>query len=76
MLSWEQADRYRPDIVLYSVRDSYTPEQLLDQPVFATLEAAGAGQLHPWKFTSMDYKARTSYLEELAGWLASDTKVT
>jgi len=76
VLSWENADTYRPDIVLYSVRDSFTPEQLLGQPVFARLEAARAGQLHPWKFKSMDYKSQTSYLEELAGWLASDAKVT
>ena len=75
-LSWENADKYEPDIVLYSVRDSFTPEQLLAQPVFATLKAAQAGQLHPWKFKSMDYKSQTSYLEELAGWLASDAKVT
>jgi iron complex transport system substrate-binding protein len=76
VLSWEQADKYQPDIVLYSVRDSFTPEQLMDQPVFARLEAAQAGQLHPWKFKSMDYRAQTSYLGELAGWMASDSKVT
>ena len=76
ILSWENADKYQPDLVLYSVRDSYTPEQLMDQPVFARLEAAQAGQLHPWKFKSMDYKAQTSYLGELAGWLAADRKVT
>jgi iron complex transport system substrate-binding protein len=76
VLSWEQADKYQPDIVLYSVRDSFTPEQLMDQPVFARLEAAKAGQLHPWKFKSMDYRAQTGYLEELAGWLGSDQKVT
>ena len=75
VLSWENADKYQPNIVLYSVRDSYTPEQLLDQPVFARLEAAQAGQLHPWKFKSMDYKAQTSYLGELAGWLAADRSV-
>lgn len=76
LLSWENADKYQPDIVLYSVRDSYTPEQLMDQPVFARLEAAQAGQLHPWKFKSMDYKAQTSYLRELAEWLSTDQKVT
>jgi iron complex transport system substrate-binding protein len=76
ILSWENADKYQPDIVLYSVRDSYTPEQLLDQAVFARLEAAQSGQLHPWKFKSMDYRAQTSYLGELAGWLAADQKVT
>ena len=76
VLSWENADKYQPDIVLYSVRDSFTPEQLMDQPVFARLEAAEAGQLHPWKFKSMDYKAQTSYLHELAEWASSDEKVT
>ena len=76
VLSWENADKYQPDIVLYSVRDSYTPDQLMDQPVFARLKAAQAGQLHPWKFKSMDYKAQTGYLGELAGWLAADRKVT
>ncbi len=76
VLSWERADKYQPDIILYSVRDSFTPEQLMDQPVFAGLEAAQAGQLHPWKFKSMDYRAQTSYLGELADWLAGDTKVT
>ena len=75
VLSWENADKYQPDIVLYSVRDSFTPEQLMDQPVFARLKAAEAGQLHPWKFKSMDYKAQTSYLEELAGWLVADRRV-
>ncbi len=68
VLSW--------DIVHYSVRDSFTPEPLMEQPVFARLEAAQAGQLHPWKLKSMDYEAQTSYLGELAGWLASDQKVT
>ena len=42
----------------------------------AGLEAAQAGQLHPWKLKSMGYKAQTSYLGELAGWLAGDRKVT
>jgi iron-desferrioxamine transport system substrate-binding protein len=53
-----------------------TPEKLMDQSVFARLEAAQAGQLHPWKVKSMDYQAQTNHLEELAGWLADDIKVT
>ena len=48
----------------------------MDQPIFATLKAARAGQLHPWKFKSMDYKSQTSYLGELAGWLTADRAVT
>ncbi|WP_248582417.1 ABC transporter substrate-binding protein [Nocardioides sp. InS609-2] len=75
-VSWENADAYTSDIVLYSLRGSLTPEQLQDQPTFATLPAAKAEQLHPWKFKSMDYPSQTSYMKELAGWLTTDTKVT
>jgi len=75
VVSWENADTYDPDIVLYSVRTSYTPEQLLDQPTFARLAAAKADQLHPWKFKSMDYPSQTEYMRELAGWLSSDESV-
>ncbi len=74
-VSWENADTYTSDIVLYSLRGSLTPEQLQDQPTFAALPAAEADQLHPWKFKSMDYPSQTSYMKELAGWLTSDTKV-
>ena len=74
-VSWENADTYSSDIVLYSLRGSLTPEQLLDQPTFAALPAARADQLHPWKFKSMDYPSQTAYMKELAGWLGSDTKV-
>ena len=76
MLSWEQADKYRArhrpllGPRLLHPRAAHGPAGLRQ------LEAAQAGQLHPWKFKSMDYKAQTSYLEELAGWLASDAKVT
>jgi iron complex transport system substrate-binding protein len=76
ILSWENADTYSPDLVLYSQRDSYTPEQLQEQPVFAALPAMEAGQLHPWPFKSMDYPAQTGYLTSLAEWLGSSRKVT
>jgi iron complex transport system substrate-binding protein len=75
VVSWENADTYDPDIVLYSVRTSYTPEQLMDQPTFARLAAARAGQLHPWKFKSMDYPSQTEYMLELAAWLSTDRDV-
>lgn len=74
-VSWENADTYSSDIVLYSLRGSLTPEQLQDQPTFAALPAARAGQLHPWKFKSMDYPSQTAYMRELAGWLAGDADV-
>ncbi len=75
ILSWENADRYEPDLVLNSQRGSYSTEQLEEQPVFGSLAAVEAGQVHPWKFTSMDYPSLTSYMEELAGWLTTDRDV-
>lgn len=75
-VSWENADMYDPDVILYSVRNSYTPEQLLDQPTFARLSAAKEDQMHPWEFKSMDYPSQTAYMEELAGWLSSAEDIT
>ena len=75
-VSWENADAVESDLVIYSMRTSYTPEQLLDKPVFARLPAAEGDQLHPWKFKSMDYPSQAAYMRELAGWLTTDRKVT
>jgi iron complex transport system substrate-binding protein len=75
-VSWENADEIATDLVLYSMRTSYTPEQLLDEPVFASLPAAEGGQLHPWKFKAMDYASQAAYMRELAGWLSGDAKLT
>lgn len=71
ILSWENADRYDPDLVLNSQRGSYSTEQLQDQPVFGRLDAVASGAIQPWKFKSMDYPSLTSYMEELAGWLSA-----
>lgn len=75
-LSWENADKYDPDLILYSVRDSYTPEQLMDQPTFARMPAAQAGQLHPWKFKSMDYASQATWMNELAEAITSAEEVS
>lgn len=75
-VSGENADTYVADVVLDSMRDSLSREQLQDQPTFARLPAAQADQLDPWKFVSMDYPSQTTYLRELAGWLGTDRKVT
>jgi iron complex transport system substrate-binding protein len=76
ILSWENADRYDPDIFLNATRNSYSTEQLGEQPTFARLAAYRAGQIHPWASASMDYPSQTAYMEELAGWLRSDRDVT
>lgn len=75
ILSWENADRYDPDIVLNSQRGSYSTEQLEEQPVFGSLPAVEAGQVHEWKFKSMDYPSLTSYMTELTDWLTNDADV-
>jgi iron complex transport system substrate-binding protein len=75
ILSWENADRYEPDIFLNATRNSYSMEQLGEQPTFARLKAYQAGQVHDWDTSSMDYPSQTTYMEELAGWLGSDKDV-
>lgn len=74
-VSWENADTYSADVLLYSNREAYTPKQLGEQPVFATLPAYQEGQMHPWESNSMDYPSQTLYMERLAGWLRSDQDV-
>lgn len=74
-VSWENSDKYEPDIILNSARGSYSTEQLEDQPVFGSLDAVEAGQIHPWKFKSMDYPSLTSYMTELTDWLTDDADV-
>ena len=75
VLSWENAAEYEPDLVLNSQRGSWSTEQLEEHPVFGSLAAVEAGQVHPWKFKSMDYPSLTSYMEELTEWLSSDDDV-
>lgn len=74
-LSWENAATYDPDVVLNSQRGSFSTEQLQEQPVFGRLAAVAAGQVHPWKFRSMDYPSLASYMTELSGWLRADANV-
>ncbi len=75
ILSWENADKYDADVILNSQRGSYSTEQLEEQPVFGSLAAVEAGQVHPWKFKSMDYPSLTSYMTELTDWLNADGDV-
>ncbi|GAA1766380.1 ABC transporter substrate-binding protein [Nocardioides hankookensis] len=75
ILSWENADRYEADVLLNATRNSYSIEQLGEQPTFARLAAFKAGQVHDWDTSSMDYPSQTKYMEELAGWLGSDQDV-
>jgi iron complex transport system substrate-binding protein len=74
VLSWENADRYPADIILYSLR-AMSPTELGEQPTFAALPATRAGQLYPWKFVGLDYDSQAAYMRELAGWLDAASPV-
>jgi iron complex transport system substrate-binding protein len=76
ILSWENADKYEPDMFLNATRNSYSTEQLGEQPTFAKTKAYEAGQIHTWPTLAMDYPSQTAYMEELAGWLRSDKDIT
>jgi len=73
---WEAVPRYRSDVLLYSLRGAMTPEQMQTQPTYRLLPAAQAGQVHPWEYVGMDYRAQAAYMEKLAGWLSTDRTVT
>ena len=75
VVAWENADTYRADLVLNSLR-AMTIRQLSEQPTFERLPAAVAGQVHDWKFQSMDYTGQAPYMRELARWLDSAHDVT
>lgn len=48
-LSWEKADTYAADIVLYDVRDPGGREILEQQPAFGQLVGAREGNYEPWQ---------------------------
>ncbi|MEP9364371.1 ABC transporter substrate-binding protein [Nocardioides sp. CN2-186] len=75
ILSWENADRYDPDLFINATRNSYSTEQLGEQPTFARTTAYQSGQIHDWDSSSMDYPSQTAYMEDLAGWLSTDQDV-
>lgn len=67
-LSWEQASRYKADLVLEDARTlGMTPEQLADKyPTWKALAAVKAGQVGPWRAeTPSSYQLYTEMLNEL-----------
>jgi iron complex transport system substrate-binding protein len=75
-VSWEEVPGHPSDVLLYSLRFSMTPEEIAAQPTAALLPAVEAGQLYPWKYIGMDYRAQAAYMTELAGYLTEAEKVT
>lgn len=74
-VTWEQVTRHRTDVVLNSVR-AMSVKEALQQPTFATLPAARAGQVCDWNSQNMDYLAQARNMNYLAGCLERSRKVT
>jgi iron complex transport system substrate-binding protein len=65
-LSWEQADKYQPDLILVDNRSAATMETALAQPTWTLMKAAEAGQVTDWPaFWLRNYGAYASELGKL-----------
>lgn len=65
-LSWENADKYQPDLILVDNRSAATMETALAQPTWTLMKAAQAGQVTDWPaFWLRNYAAYASELEKL-----------
>jgi iron complex transport system substrate-binding protein len=72
VLSWEQADKYPVDVVLYDVRNpSFFTTDLAKYPTLAKLPAVGARQVLSWNpETPTSWAAFAPAVRELAGKLS------
>ncbi|MGW0803236.1 ABC transporter substrate-binding protein [Nonomuraea sp. NPDC002799] len=66
-LSWENADTYDADVILYDTRtQALKPEEMMKKPTFAKLPAVKAGQLYPWNAEApYSYQGYAAFLEGL-----------
>ncbi|GAB2908476.1 ABC transporter substrate-binding protein [Nonomuraea fastidiosa] len=71
-LSWENADTYDADVILYDTRtQALKPEEMMKKPTFAKLPAVKAGQLYPWAAEApFSYHGYADFLEDLVENLA------
>jgi iron complex transport system substrate-binding protein len=68
-LSWEEADKYQPDLILVDNRSPATMQTALAQPTWTTMRAARAGAVADWPaFWLRNYGA---YARELANLTAA-----
>ncbi|GAA5055441.1 iron complex transport system substrate-binding protein [Thermocatellispora tengchongensis] len=76
-LSWENADKYPADVILYDARtQAMTPEQMRAKPTWAGLPAVKAGQIYPWHAAERySYLGYAQVLEELNANLAKARKI-
>ena len=65
-LSWENADKYQPDLILVDNRSEATMETALAQPTWTLMRAAEAGQVTDWPaFWLRNYAAYAGELDKL-----------
>jgi iron complex transport system substrate-binding protein len=67
IVSWENADKYPADLILYDGR-AHAPglDELTDIPLWNELPAVGANQLAPWHMEeAVSYRLFTEHIEEL-----------
>lgn len=65
-LSWEQADKYQPDLVIVDNRSAATIDTAKAQPMWTSIKAAEAGQVADWPaFWLRNYRAYAGALDKL-----------
>lgn len=65
-LSWENADKYQPDLVMVDNRSPATIETAKAQPTWTSIKAVAAGQVTDWPaFWLRNYKAYAGALDKL-----------
>ena len=71
-LSWENADKYPADVLLYDARaHAPKPDQLAKLPVWPGLPAVEADQLTPWHMEeAVSYRLFAGHVEELTAMVA------
>jgi len=76
-LSWENADKYQPDLIMVDNRSEATMETALAQPTWTLMKAAEIGQVTDWPaFWLRNYGAYATELAKLTAAInASDTNL-
>jgi iron complex transport system substrate-binding protein len=76
-LSWENADAYDADVILYDTRtQSLKPAEMMKKPTFAKLPAVKAGQLYPWSAEApYSYQGYADFVEGLVANLKKASKL-
>ena len=77
-LSWENADKYQPDLIIVDNRSPATLQTALAQPTWTLMKAAAAGAVTDWPaFWLRNYGAYARELDKLtAAVIAADENLT